>query len=118
VKGENLVPGKKLDKIVFWEDLKRAIIPCLIFTAFTVVWVAFSFNVPVASQKLFGTVLNTIGPVDYEGPIAVTILIELDGGRVVSAQLPQSPSLPNVGQHVTVVRYIKRFFGDSFGLQQ
>ena len=112
------MPEKNLDKIVFREDLKRAIIPCLVLILLAAVWVAFSLNVPVASQKLFVTVLSTIGPVNYEGPTSVTVLIELEGGRVVSTSFPSTSSLPTVGQQVTVIRYIKRFFGDSFGLIQ
>lgn len=107
---------KNLDQIVFWEKLKQAIIPCLVFIVFTVVWLAFSLNVPVANQEIFGTVLNTVGPTNYEGPATVTVIIVLDSGRVVSAPLSLTARLPNVGQRVTLVRYINRFFGDSFGL--
>ena len=111
------MPEKNLDKIAFWEDLKRAIIPCVIFIVFIVVWVAFSLTIPVSNEEVFGTVFNTVGPTNYEGPTAVTVFIALDGGRVVSAPLSLTARLPNAGQRVTVVRYIKRFFGDSFGLK-
>jgi hypothetical protein len=111
------VSDENLDQIVFWDKLKQAIIPCLVFVVFTVVWIAFSLNVPVANEEVFGSVLNTVGPTNYEGPATVTVFIELEGGRVVSAPLSLTASLPNVGKRVTVVRYIKRFFGDSFGLK-
>jgi hypothetical protein len=110
------VPEKNLDQIVFWDKLKQAIIPCLVFIVFTVVWIAFSLNIPVSNEEVFGKVINTIGPIDYESPTAGAVLIELDGGRVISIALAPTVSLPNIGQRVTVVRYIKRFFGDSFGL--
>jgi hypothetical protein len=107
---------KNLDQMVFRENLRRAIVPSLVFFGFTATLVAFSLNVAVSGEEVSGKVLNTIGPVNYEGPVGVSILIELDGGRVVSVSIPPTVFLPKVGQRVTVVRYSKRFFGDSFGL--
>jgi hypothetical protein len=108
--------GRDLDRIAFRENLRRAILPTLVFVVFAAVWVGFSLNVPVRSEEVFGKVLNTIGPTNYENPTGGAVLIELEGGRVVSTAILPKATLPKIGQRVTVVRYINKFFGDSFGL--
>jgi hypothetical protein len=108
---------KSLDQLVFWENLKRAMLPSLVLVVFTTGYLAFSFNVPVKSEDVFGTVINVVPIVIYKGQSSAVTFVELDGGRVVSIPLPPTASLPSVGQRVTVVRYIKRFFGNSFGLK-
>jgi hypothetical protein len=111
------MPKQTLDQIVFRQHIKQAIIPALVFVVFSLIWGVLTLNVVITHEEVLGTVVNTVGPANFEGPTSVSVIVDLDSGRVVSAALPTTSILPPNGARVTLIRYTKRFFGDSFGLK-
>jgi hypothetical protein len=111
-------PHKKLNRVVFTENLRLAALPVLIFLLFSAGLAVFFLNVPVSSEKLPGKIIrNSLAP-DGKSVGSILTFIQLDNGRTVFVSLPYSANLPREGESVLVTRYIKRFFGDSFGLER
>jgi hypothetical protein len=106
-----------LDKIAFWENLRRAVLPTIVSIAVIVGFLISGFNVVVNQEELHGTVIrNSIRLLTKSRDVFVTY-IELENGRTIFVALPAEGALPEVGSDVIVIRYLKRFFGDSFGLK-
>jgi hypothetical protein len=112
------VSEKNLDKMVFWENVRRAILPTIVVIAVFVGFLISGFNVVVNQEELHGTVIrNSIGLLSKSQDVIVTY-IELENGRTIFVSLSAGATLPLVGSPVIVIRYIKKFFGDNFGLKQ
>ena len=99
-----------------FEKLKAVIIPVFVFIFFSLGLAVFTLNIPISSEKLHGTLIRFGGTAKYKSATYAIAFIELDNGRTVSAPLQYGANWPKEGDSVAVVRYIKRFFGDSFGL--
>ena len=108
---------KNIDRIAFHEDVRKAILPVFLGSIFAAVWIAFDLNVPVAQEILSGKALRSMAMASPKNDPRILTYIELDGGRTVAVQLPIGSTTPSEGERVIVIRYIKRFFGDSFGLK-
>ena len=78
----------------------------------------FFLNTPISSEEVRGTIIRSSIPLLSKGQETIVTYVELENGRMVTVSLPLGATLPQVGSHVIVTRYIKRFFGDSFGLKQ
>jgi hypothetical protein len=107
-----------IDQMVFWENLKRAFGPSLVFFIFVAIYTTLTLNLPVSHEEVQGKVVRSIPAVDYKSAITASTFIELENGRVVLVPLAANIPLPHDGDVIKVVRYLNRFFGDSFGLQQ
>ena len=107
---------KPFGSLTPFEKLKAIIIPVLVFIFFSLGLTVITLNIPVSSEKLHGTLIRFGGTAKYKSATYAIAFIELDNGRTVSAPLQYGANWPKEGDSVAVVRYIKRFFGDSFGL--
>lgn len=112
------MPKINIDQIFFYEDLRKAIFPSLVFIVFMTGFLTYLLNSPISHEELSGTILHNATAVGPKDAASAITFIELENGRVVSVSIPVGATLPQEGKQVTVVRYIKRFFGDSFGLKQ
>jgi hypothetical protein len=107
---------KNIDRMVFFENIRKAILPVLVGLAFAASWIAFDLNAPVAKEILQGKAVRTVLMGGNKAEPTTLTYVELDNGRTVGVELPLGIVAPHEGERVSLTRYIKRFFGDSFGL--
>ena len=107
---------KNIDRIIFYEDLRKAIVPVFIALVFAAVWIIFDLNSPVEQEVLQGKAIRSMMMTGGKTEPSILTYVELENGRTITVQLPIGAIPPVAGARVSVTRYIKRFFGDSFGL--
>ena len=108
--------ANNIDRIAFWQDVRRGLLPALSCTCFVGGMIVYFLNTPVSLEKIQGTVIRNFITPDYKSGAAVISYVELDGGRVVTVSIPNEVKPPHEGDRILIMRYVKRFFGDSFGL--
>lgn len=106
----------KLRRLNIIETLRGNVFPGLFLIGLFSILVVFSLNVPMRSEKLNGTLIRVGGYANPKSATYAVAYIQLDNGRTVSVPIQYGANWPKEGDSVTVIRYIKRFFGDSFGL--
>ena len=107
--------ANNIDRIAFWLDLRRGLPFAFAAIVFAVGFTIAETNVPVSNEKISGTVIRNFMLPSGTNQTMITY-IELDGGRVISVSIPNEVTPPHAGDRILVMRYVRRFFGDSFGL--
>ena len=108
--------ANNIDRIAFWQDVRRGLLPALICICFVGGIAVYFLTAPVPTEKIQGTVIRNFITPDYKSGAVVISYVELDGGRVISVSIPNEVTPPHAGERILVMRYVRRFFGDSFGL--
>jgi hypothetical protein len=106
-----------LDKIAFWEDFRSLVLPTLIAISVIICFLIFGLNVVVSQEDATGRIIRNSVARHTKSQNTLITYIELKSERTIYAALPAEAALLRVGSDVIVTRYIKRFFGDSFGLK-
>ncbi len=106
---------------MFLDSLRRSAAPGLVLLSLFIIFVAVFLepilNYRVESETVQGKVIHTSFPMLSKTPSDFGIMIELEGGRIITIGVPSAAQVPAVGAQIKLNRYIKRFFGDSFGLK-
>ena len=105
-----------MDEYSFLGKLKVEAFAAIVFLLVCVSAIIYFLNIPTSSEQVSGTVIRNSASVDYKSGIGTIEFVELESGRMISVSLPAGMALPQEGSRVIVTRYVKRFFGDSFGL--